>query len=116
MRLPRSEIGDLYDLTRDRLDELGATFVICCEVLEHVPDAEKALKVLADALPDGAELLFSVPLHGRLEGVWGHVSVFDAARLKQMLDGAGLYAHHVEPLANTWSLVVASRAPSRRYA
>ncbi|VXC14006.1 bifunctional 2-polyprenyl-6-hydroxyphenol methylase/3-demethylubiquinol 3-O-methyltransferase UbiG [Aeromicrobium sp. 9AM] len=105
------EIGDLYDLTKDRLDELGATFVICCEVLEHVPDAEKALKVLAEALPEGAELLFSVPLHGRLEGVWGHVSVFDAARLKQMLDNAGLYAHHVEPLANTWSLVVASRSP-----
>lgn len=107
------EIGDLYDLTRDRIEATGANLVICCEVLEHVPDAEAALRTLADALPEGADLMFSVPLFGRLETTWGHVSVFDVARLKQMLDGAGLYAHHVEPLANVWSLVVASRDPAR---
>lgn len=104
--------GDLFDLTQAEVEATGADLVICCEVLEHVDDAELALRVLADALPAGADLLFSVPLHGRLEQVWGHASVFDVARLKQMLDGAGLYAHHVEPLANTWSLVVASRDPS----
>ncbi|MET0821727.1 MAG: methyltransferase domain-containing protein [Aeromicrobium sp.] len=110
------EAQDLYTLTRERIAATGATLVICCEVLEHVPDAELALKTLADALPEGADLLFSVPMHGRIEGAWGHVSVFDVARLKGMLDGAGLYAHHVEPLANAWSIVVASRdpAPSRR--
>jgi 2-polyprenyl-3-methyl-5-hydroxy-6-metoxy-1,4-benzoquinol methylase len=105
------EQGDLFDLTKEQVSASGADLVICCEVLEHVDDAEKALRVLADALPDGADLLFSVPLHGRLEQVWGHTTVFDVARLKQMLDGAGLHAHHVEPLANTWSLVVASRDP-----
>lgn len=105
------EQGDLFDLTKDAIAATEADLVICCEVLEHVDDAELALRVLADALPDGADLLFSVPLHGRLEQVWGHASVFDVARLKQMLAGAGLYAHHVEPLANTWSLVVASRDP-----
>ncbi|MCW2750477.1 MAG: hypothetical protein JWR83_1587 [Aeromicrobium sp.] len=106
------EVGDLYKLTRERVEATGATIMICCEVLEHVPDAELALKTLADALPDGADLLFSVPMHGRIEAEWGHVSVFDVARLKNMLDGAGLYAHHVEPLANTWSLIVASRDPA----
>lgn len=105
------EQGDLFDLTKTQIAASGADLVICCEVLEHVDDAERALRVLADALPDGADLLFSVPLHGRLEQVWGHTTVFDVARLKQMLDGAGLHAHHVEPLANTWSLVVASRSP-----
>jgi 2-polyprenyl-3-methyl-5-hydroxy-6-metoxy-1,4-benzoquinol methylase len=105
------EAGDLFDLTREKIASTGAGLVICCEVLEHVPDAEHALRVLAEALPDGADLLFSVPLHGRLEQVWGHVTVFDVARLKHMLAGAGLYAHHVEPLANTWSLIVASRDP-----
>ena len=85
--------------------------MICCEVLEHVDDAELALRTLSEALPEGADLLFSVPLHGRLESTWGHLSVFDVARLKEMLDGAGLYAHHVEPLSNAWTLVVASRSP-----
>lgn len=106
------EVGDLYALTRERIASTGATLVICCEVLEHVPDAELALKTLADALPEGADLLFSVPMHGRIEAEWGHVSVFDVARLKAMLSGAGLYAHHVEPLANAWSLIVASRDPA----
>jgi 2-polyprenyl-3-methyl-5-hydroxy-6-metoxy-1,4-benzoquinol methylase len=105
------EHGNLFELTREEVASTGATLVICCEVLEHVDDAELALRTLADALPDGTDLVFSVPLHGRLENVWGHLSVFDVARLKEMLDGAGLYAHHVEPLANTWSLVVASRSP-----
>lgn len=104
--------GDLHDLTRGQLDEYGATLVVCCEVLEHVESAERALGILADALPEDADLIFSVPLHGRLENVWGHVSVFDVARLKGMLDRAGLYAHHVEPLANAWTIVVASRDPA----
>lgn len=104
-------MGDVYDLTRDHVAAAGAELVICCEVLEHVPDPEKALRTLADALPDGADLLFSVPLHGRLEHVWGHVTVFDVARLKDMIEAAGLYVHHVEPLANTWTIVVASRHP-----
>src|SRR5699024_2685891 len=73
-------------------------------------------KILADVLPEGADLLFSVPLFGRLESVWGHLSVFDVARLKRMLAGAGLIAHHVEPVANTWTFVVASKSsePSER--
>lgn len=105
------EAGDLFGLTAEKVAATEANLVICCEVLEHVDDAELALRILADALPDGADLLFSVPLHGRLEHVWGHVSVFDVARLKAMLAGAGLYAHHVQPLANTWTLIVASRSP-----
>ncbi len=108
--------GDLYRLTAEQVAETGANLIICCEVLEHVPDAELALKTLADALPEGADLLFSVPLHGRLESVWGHCSVFDVVRLQAMLAGAGLHLHHVEPLANTWTIMVASRdrGPSRR--
>ncbi|WP_426567106.1 class I SAM-dependent methyltransferase [Angustibacter sp. McL0619] len=107
----RLDYGDLYELQRSQLEASEASFVVCCEVLEHVPDPELALKVLADALPDGADLLFSVPLHGRLEAILGHVTVFDVARLKRMLDGAGLYVHLVEPLGNTWTTVVASRDP-----
>lgn len=103
-------VRNLYDLT---LEDTAATdLMICCEVLEHVPDAEEALKVLAAALPDSADLLFSVPMFGRLESVWGHLSVFDTHRLRQMLAGAGLYPHHVEPVANIWTFVLASKSPA----
>jgi 2-polyprenyl-3-methyl-5-hydroxy-6-metoxy-1,4-benzoquinol methylase len=108
--------GDLYALDRNTLAATGATVVVCCEVLEHLKDPEKALRTLADALPDGTDLIFSVPLYGRLEAVWGHLTVFDVARLSRMCEAAGLYVHHVEPLANSWTFVVASRSsqPSLR--
>jgi SAM-dependent methyltransferase len=110
------EMGDLFKLRQAKVAQSRATLVICCEVLEHVADPETALSALAAALPKGTDLLFSVPLHGRLESVWGHVTVFDVARLKTMIEGAQLFVHHVEPVANTWTMVVASRdrKPSRR--
>lgn len=111
-----ARVGDLYDLTRADAEAIDASFVICCEVLEHVPDPEQGLKVLADALPAGAELLFSTPLLGRLEGVWGHTAMFGVERIRRMLRGAGLVAHHVEALHNTWVSVLASKSeePSSR--
>ncbi|RNL78811.1 class I SAM-dependent methyltransferase [Nocardioides marmorisolisilvae] len=107
-----AEVGDLYDLTRDTVAEHDTDLLICCEVLEHVPDPEAALKVLADSLPEGTDLLVSVPLRGRLEGIWGHVAQFGVARVRAMARAAGLTVHHVEPLANTWVFMLASRAPS----
>jgi 2-polyprenyl-3-methyl-5-hydroxy-6-metoxy-1,4-benzoquinol methylase len=105
------EVKDLYELERTAIEATGATLVTCCEVLEHLPDPQKALRVLANALPDRADLIFSVPLYGRLETVWGHCTTYDSARLKEMCAAAGLYVHHVEPVANTWTLVTASRHP-----
>ena len=105
-------VGDLYATTRDELTSRGTTLAICCEVIEHVPDPEQALAVLAEALPDGAELLFSVPLLTRLEGVWGHVAFFDTHRVQAMVAAAGLTAHVVEAVANTWAFILASRDPS----
>lgn len=105
------EQQDLYDVTRADLEELGTSLLVCCEVIEHVPDPEGALTVLARALPPGADLLFSIPLVGRLETIWGHGQVFGAARIRSMLAGAGLVAHHVEVLHDTWALVLASATP-----
>ena len=52
----RFEIADLYDLEPA---EHGAPLVLCCEVLEHVPDPQRALAVLARlARP---HLIVSVP-------------------------------------------------------
>ncbi|MGQ0842700.1 MAG: class I SAM-dependent methyltransferase [Sporichthyaceae bacterium] len=99
--------GDLYALTPGDLAD--ADLVLCCEVLEHLPDPDKALTHIAETMPAPADLLFTVPLYGRLEAVWGHRSVFDLARLDDMCEAAGLTVHHVEPLANTWTLVAASR-------
>lgn len=105
------EEKNLYDVTRADLDAAGASLLVCCEVIEHVPDPEKALATLRQALPEGTDLLFSIPLLGRLETVWGHGEIFGAARLQAMLAGAGLVPHHVEVLHDTWALILASATP-----
>ncbi|MGQ0466503.1 MAG: class I SAM-dependent methyltransferase [Sporichthyaceae bacterium] len=103
------EQGDLYALLPE--DMAGADLLLCCEVLEHLPDPDKALSHIAESMPENADLLFTVPLYGRLEAVWGHRSVFDLARLDEMCAAAGLTVHHIEPLSNTWTLIAASRSP-----
>lgn len=112
--LDRADVAqkDLYDLTRADLEDFGIDLFVCCEVIEHVPDAEEALAVLARALPEGTDLLFSIPLIGRLESVWGHTQIFGAARIQAMIAGAGLVPHHVEALHDTWALVLASTSPA----
>ena len=105
------DLGDLYALTRADVEAFGADLMICCEVLEHTPDPETGLCTLAAALPEGAELLFSVPLLGRLEAVWEHRTVFDSPRILRMVEAAGLYVHGVHALANTWVELLVSRNP-----
>ena len=85
---------------------------LCFEVLEHVPNAESALRTIVDSLPEGCEIAFSVPLHGRLEEVFGHLSIFDAQRVAAMTEAAGLDLVSAEPLCNRWTLVVGRKRPA----
>lgn len=112
------DLGDLYEVTQAEVAQFGADLVVCCEVIEHVPDPEQAVQALADALPPGADLLISVPLLGQLEAVWGHLNIFDAARARAMVENAGLTVHHVDPVDNVWTFVLASKSsgPSPRAA
>ena len=102
---------DLYDLTSAEVEDFGTDLLVCCEVIEHVPQPERAVQTLADALPADAELLISVPLLGRLETIWGHVAIFDAARIRAMVEDSGLVTHSVGVVDNTWVFVLASRDP-----
>ena len=105
------EVGDLYELSAEWVERHRPNLVFLLEVLEHVPDTQAGLKTLADALAPGTSVLFTVPTIGRLEGVWGHRSLFDQQRIRQLCEGAGLTIQYVEPLHNVWTLVMASTTP-----
>lgn len=105
------EILNLYDLTPEFVNRHSPNLVILLEVLEHLPDAEQAFKTLGDTIAGETDLLFTVPMHRRLESVWGHRSIFDLARLRRLCRTAGLTLHHCEPLHNVWMLAVASQSP-----
>ena len=104
------EVKDLYDLTPQWIEQRDPTILLLLEVLEHVPDPQRALTTIAESLGPRRELLFSVPMLGRIEACWGHVSIFDTHRVRQLCANAGLYVHWVEPLYNTWQLLLVSRS------
>jgi 2-polyprenyl-3-methyl-5-hydroxy-6-metoxy-1,4-benzoquinol methylase len=103
-------VKDLYDLTREWVEQRNPTILLLLEVLEHVPDPQRALTTIANSMGPDTELLFSVPILGRIESCWGHVSVFDTHRVRQLCKNAGLHVHWVEPLYNTWQLLLVSRS------
>jgi 2-polyprenyl-3-methyl-5-hydroxy-6-metoxy-1,4-benzoquinol methylase len=99
---------DLLDLTPEWVGERAPSLIMCQEVLEHVPDAEGALAALARSMGPDCCVLFTVPVLGRIEACWGHLSLFDVARVKRMLADAGLVAQHVEVVYDAWLFVLAS--------
>ncbi|HMJ94939.1 MAG TPA: methyltransferase domain-containing protein [Thermoleophilaceae bacterium] len=69
-------------------------FVLCQNVLEHVPDDEGAVAELAAALRPGGVLGLLVPAHPRLYGSldreYGHERRYTRERLQRLIAGAGL--------------------------
>ena len=69
-------------------------FVLCQNVLEHVPDDEGAVTELAAALRPGGSLGLLVPAHPRLYGSldreYGHERRYTRERLQRLIAGAGL--------------------------
>jgi 2-polyprenyl-3-methyl-5-hydroxy-6-metoxy-1,4-benzoquinol methylase len=99
---------DLLDLTPEWVGQRRPDLIMTQEVLEHVPDAEGALAALARSMGPGCCVLFTVPVLGRIEACWGHLSLFDVARVQRMLADAGLVAQHVEVVYDAWLFVLAS--------
>ncbi|MCI0687734.1 MAG: methyltransferase domain-containing protein [Sporichthyaceae bacterium] len=104
------EVKNIYDLTPEWVAQHDPSLVIMLEMLEHLPDAEEGLATIAKCLPPDASLVFSVPLYGRLEKVWGHLSRFDVPRIRRMCEQAGLHIQHVEIIYGTWVLIMATTA------
>lgn len=112
------ELRDLFDLTADFVREHDPDVVLLLEVVEHVADPAAALRTVSSVMDDDQILIFSVPLLGRIEACWGHVSLFDDRRIRRLCDQAGLRVQNVEVVQNHWVLIVASRSeiPAERLA
>jgi 2-polyprenyl-3-methyl-5-hydroxy-6-metoxy-1,4-benzoquinol methylase len=106
------ELKNVYDLTPDWVAEHDPNLVLLLEVLEHVPDAEGALTTIAKCVSEDTSILFSVPTNGRIEQVWGHVSIFDGARIRAMCAQAGLVIQHLETVQDQWVFVLATKSRS----
>jgi SAM-dependent methyltransferase len=103
-------VRDIFDVDEDFWRHHDPETVLLLEVLEHLSDPAAALCAIAAAVRPGTEVLFTVPLCGRLERVWGHRSVFDRRRLERLCRQAGVVIERAEPLQSTWSLILARAA------
>lgn len=105
------EVRGADGLDRAWVKQHKPTLVLLLDQLERDDDVEGTLERLAGAIDRGTSVLFTVPMEGRLEGVLGHRSTFDQHRIRALCEAAGLTIHYVEPLHNTWVLVLASTSP-----
>ena len=96
------------------IPEADPTLVFLLEMLEHVSDPGLVLRQAAASVGSQTDILISVPLLGSIEHEWGHVSVFDRARIERMARDAALYIHWVEPVMAQWLLVLLSKDPNPR--
>lgn len=105
------EVGNIYDLTPGWVRRHQPSLVLTLEVFEHLHDTRRAFEVLGRALAPRTSVLFTVPMMGRLEGVMGHRSLFDRRRLEELCAAGDLTIQYIEPLHNTWALVLATSSP-----
>jgi 2-polyprenyl-3-methyl-5-hydroxy-6-metoxy-1,4-benzoquinol methylase len=106
------ELKNVYDLSPEWVEQHDPDLVLLLEVLEHVPDAEGALATIAKCVREDTSILFSVPTNGRIETVWGHVSIFDGARIRSMCAQAGLVIQHIETVQDQWVFVLTTKSSS----
>lgn len=104
----RLEVLDVTAVTEEWMGLHRPDVVLVLEVLEHLAEPLDALRALARTVPADSTIVFTVPIFGQLDGVWGHLSRFDRGRIQQLCREAGLTIHYVEPVFGTWTLVAAS--------
>jgi 2-polyprenyl-3-methyl-5-hydroxy-6-metoxy-1,4-benzoquinol methylase len=100
-----------------RLPDVAAfrpTLALVLEMLEHVGDPFSVLGHVARLVGPEADILFSVPLLGRIEHEWGHLSVFDRARIERLVAHVDREISWLEPVAGEWLLVFLPGAGSTR--
>jgi 2-polyprenyl-3-methyl-5-hydroxy-6-metoxy-1,4-benzoquinol methylase len=106
-----TELVDLMELSPEWVAERDPDLILAEEVLEHVPDAEAALTALARCMRPDSCVLLTLPLLGRIEACWGHLSLFPVSRVQHMIAEAGLVAQHVEVIHDAWLFVLAAPSP-----
>lgn len=118
LRESREGFGFLEDVPADsdwflqKADALNLPFVddsfdavICSEVLEHLPEYERALEEMNRVLRPGGQLAVSVPRFGPERICWwlsneyhqvegGHVRIFRREFLKETIESSGFVCRH----------------------
>lgn len=85
--------ADVGSITETGFEDASFDAVFALEVLEHVPEDDRAFAEVARILGPGGLLVMSVPLHmerwTRMDQLIGHQRRYEPAELQRKLDDAG---------------------------
>lgn len=115
------------DITRLPFEDGAFNVVICSEVLEHIPDHEKAVSELVRILKPGGDLVVSVPRFLPERICWafsedyynsngGHIRIYKKKKLAGMLESAGTKlwdSHYAHSLHSPYWWLKCMVGPSR---
>ena len=92
-RAATSQLADICsDEFRSRFSPGSVDTVVCCNVIEHIEDDNRAVANLANALTPGGHLLILVPalqqLYGELDRLAGHHRRYDKPMMLKAFAGA----------------------------
>ncbi|MCC5982249.1 MAG: class I SAM-dependent methyltransferase [Oceanicaulis sp.] len=104
---PRSAVFSVGDAGRLPFADASFDVVICCEVLEHLPDVDAALAEITRVLKPGGRFALSVPRYWPEKICWtlsteyhntpgGHVRIFKDGELRRRVEAQGyrFYRRH----------------------
>lgn len=115
----RFELGDATELPTTTIDSLAPDTVLLLEILEHLQQPAQVLASIADLVSESAQIVFSVPLLGRLEACWGHRTLYGVDAVLGLAASAGLRLLDVHEVHNVWALATVTRqgatAPVHRH-
>lgn len=104
------KVGQFYvdDITalNSSISRNPYNIILCNEVLEHIPNYEKAIEGLSALCVERTKIIFTVPRHGKMTRVKGHVNNFKKEDLCKHFDGAGLFVKHHEYVGKLYSLFI----------
>jgi len=92
------------DITNLPLKPGTVDAIFCSEVLEHVPDYEKALRECSKSLKQSGKLFVTVPIHMKYwhedDDFVGHIRRFNPDQLASDMEDAGLKVLEVKPIGS----------------
>lgn len=108
VRVEREQLPEAQSLLAE---PRGFDFVLCQNVLEHVPEHDRAVRVMAKALRPGGRLTVIVPanpaLFGSLDREYGHLRRYTKRMLSKLFEDAdlqltSLYAFNALGIPGWW--------------
>ncbi|PIT92429.1 MAG: hypothetical protein COU08_02440 [Candidatus Harrisonbacteria bacterium CG10_big_fil_rev_8_21_14_0_10_42_17] len=92
---------DFFEHTPERAD-----VITCFEVLEHLEDDTRAVRLMREWLRDDGYLVITVPAHMRLWGrddeVYGHVRRYERKKLRNLLESNGFVIYRFASYGYPW--------------